>query len=131
MTELFTEYNNQPQNAKSPHLKKIIDNKFNQDLYEVYNNIYKNSNYPNFTYYYNNRSLDLGPKIYSKLRYKNKNLFNGVKEYQTEQDEQGLNTSFINNFYGYRNLGGYSLDTYQNIKINNIKTPQKNLYDLF
>jgi hypothetical protein len=131
MTELFTGFNNEPQNAKKSHFKKIIENENNQDLNEIYYNIYKNSNYPNFRYYNDNKNLNLTPLMVSKLRYKNKNLFNGVPEYQTEQDEQGLNIAFLNNFYGYRNLGGYSLDTYQNIKQKNHITPKKNLYELF
>jgi hypothetical protein len=84
-----------------------------------------------FKYYRDDRNLDLNPLKNSNIRYKNKNLFYEVPQFQTENDEQGLNTAFLNNYYGYRNLGGNYETTYQNIKPIIKKTPKENLFELY
>ena len=131
MTEFFSYLDKRPQYNKQTPLNYTIESKAKQDLYENINNNINNYKMPNFKYYKDDRNLDLNPLKNSNIRYKNKNLFYEVPQFQNENDEQGLNIAFLNNYYGYRNLGGNYETTYQNIKPTIKKTPKENLFELF
>lgn len=94
------------------------------------NNYDKSHINPPFRYYNDDANLNLTSKIMPNINmtYKNKSMFVAEKPSQTEQDEIGINTQFLNNYYGYTDYGNYS-----SLRTNEIHktTPKNNLYDRF
>jgi hypothetical protein len=98
---------------------------------EIINNNKMNSTLLNYKYYKDDKNLDLTPQLMTGFKYKTKSLFNEPPPIQTEEDEQGLNIAFLDNYYGYRDLGGSYLTTYQNINKVKSKIPKNKIAELF
>jgi hypothetical protein len=98
-------------------------------------NQYKNSHIePAFRVFNDDTNLDLGVRILPSydMTYKTKSIFPAEKPIQTEQDEIGINTAFLNNYYGYKNYGFYNVANQSLPDKNKHKYTSKNyLYDLF
>jgi|LakMenE01Jun11ns_1017448.scaffolds.fasta_scaffold8514903_1 hypothetical protein len=95
---------------------------------QIINNNINNSKLLNYKYYTNNANLT--PQLITGFKYKTKSAFNFPPNIQTEQDQEGLNIAFLDNYYGYRDLGGEQLTTYQNLNKNKTKTPKNRIAEL-
>lgn len=84
------------------------------------NNIKNKEVLPKFRTYKDDTNLNLMPKIQPDYLYKNKQLFPPEKPSQTEYDEIGVNTAFLNSHYGYIDYG--------NFKVQNQSIPEKNIH---
>lgn len=117
----------------SSELIKTIDKLVKQNNNEVQVNIYDNSHInPPFRYYNDDTNLNLTPQLVPNFTYKNKSMFPAEKLIQTEHDEIGIYSQFLNKHYGYTDFGNY------NVAINSLPenwkhktTPKNNIYELF
>ena len=93
---------------------------------------YKNKNIePKFRYYLDDRNLNLSSSFLPKFSYKNKSLFPREKPIQTEHDEIGVNTGFLNKHFGYTDYGYFKVANQSLQEMNKHKTTSKNnIYSL-
>ncbi len=87
------------------------------------NNVKNKEVLPKFRTYNDDTNLNLMSKFQPPYLYKNKNIFPPEKPSQTEYDEIGVNTSFLNSHYGYIDYGNY--------KVQNQSLPEKKYYKIF
>lgn len=85
---------------------------------EMVNNMKNKEVLPKFRTYKDDTNLNLTPKFLPSYLYKNKQLIPAEKPSQTEYDEIGVNTPFLNSHYGYIDYGNY--------KVQNQSLPKKN-----
>jgi len=127
MTDFYNRLNPKPQYNKDDfliyNLKEM--NKQNIEQSKTWHNL------PNFNYKRDDANLNLTPKIMPTFEYKNKSMFNSYPMIQTEQDEEGLATAFLDKYYDYYDYGNFSSTNQDLPKDNNLrKTPKNNLYEI-
>jgi hypothetical protein len=116
----------------SEYLFDNINNIKEQKDNETNVNIYKNKNInPQFRYYKDDRDLNLTPAFVPKFTYKNKSLFPREKPSQTEHDEIGISTAYLDKHFGYTDYGYFKVANQSLPEANKHKTtPNNNLFEL-
>lgn len=109
-----------------------INDKKEQNDNEIKLSNYNNRNInPPFRYYNDDANLNLSLSPVPKFTYKNKSLFHREKPIQTEQDQIGINESYLNNHFGYKDYGNFNVANQSLPEINKHKTTPKNyLFEL-
>jgi hypothetical protein len=100
---------------------------------EIIKNVRLNSSIePKFRYYKDDTNLNLTPQIIPEYTYKNKQILTSEKPSQTEHDEIGMNTEFLNRYYGYTDYGYYLAQNVSLPQKNTHKiTPKENIFELY
>lgn len=117
----------QPIDLSYNFLNNINENVRQNKNEEIFNSFENKKLYPPFRI--NNIDINFSSSAPEKL-YRTKSIYSGYidKPSQTEHDEIGINTGFLDNYYGYINYGNYN---YQNQEfkesLKHKKTPKNNL----
>lgn len=116
----------------SEYLFDTINRISEQNNNETNVNNYKNTNViPKFRYYLDDRNRNLTKRYVPNITYKNKKLFPREKPSQTEHDEIGISTAYLDKYYGYTDYGNFKVANQSLPEANKHKTtPNNNLFDL-
>lgn len=117
--------------VKGDYLLDNINSQSQATKDEIIKNIRLNSSVePKFRYY--NDDTNITTNIIPNYTYKNKQLLTSEKPSQTEHDEIGINTEFLNRYYGYTDYGYYLAQNVSLPQKNTHKiTPKENIYELY
>lgn len=115
----------------SDNLINTIKSQVDQNKNERYADNYKNSHNSPFRFYKDDRHLNNTPQFLPTIAYKSKSIFPPEKPSQTEHDEIGINTAYLNKYYGYRDYGNYRVANQSLPEKNKHRiTPNKNIFEL-